>query len=50
MNEAEIRETIESVKKYMSQKLKQSGDNSREIYLLSLALKELHQLTPRQIH
>lgn len=50
MNATEIRETIELVREYMHQKIKQSGDHSKEIYLLSLTLKELNQLAPRQVN
>ena len=45
----EKKETVKMIYELIQRKCDQQGNNAQEIYLLSLALKELNQLEPRTI-
>lgn len=47
MNAEEIKQTIQLVNEKICDRCNKPGDSARDIYLLSLALKELNQLEPR---
>lgn len=49
MSTDEIKQTMQLINEKIQKKCKQEGNNSQEIYLLSLALKEMNQLEPRSI-
>ena len=43
----EIEKTMQLINEKIRKKCDQNGDSAKEIYLLSLALKEMNQLEPR---
>ncbi len=49
MDKKEIQETERLINNNIKKRLEQQRDNGREIYLLSLALKELNQLEPERL-
>lgn len=49
MNAEEINQTMQIVNEKIRDRCSRLGDSARDIYLLSLALKELNQLEPKDI-
>ncbi len=47
MSDKEIQRTMQLINEKIKDKCMQNGNSSQEIYLLSLALKEMNQLEPR---
>lgn len=47
MKADEIEKTMQLINEKIHKKCEQNGDSAKEIYLLSLALKEMNQLEPR---
>lgn len=45
----EINQTMQLINKKIQNKCKQQGDSAKEIYLLSMALKEMNQLEPSEM-
>ena len=46
MKADEIEKTMQLINEKIRKKCDQNGDSAKEIYLLSLALKEMNQLEP----
>lgn len=49
MTVEEIKQTMQLINGMIHDRCKRLGDSAKEVYLLSLALKELNQLEPKDV-